>query len=499
MKSRGAVKKNHSEPGLSVEQVSLESLVPAPYNPRKIKTGNLKALAAELQAFGFVEPLVANRRKDGSLVVVGGHQRLKAALSLGWKAAPVSIIEVDEKREKSINLALNNTNLQGEWDKDLIGGLLSGIGPVEAGLAGFDSDDLYGFGVEDTTADHDEATRPEPPEHPRTKAGEIVRLGSHRLMCGDSGNPEHLDALMGGEPIHLLNTDPPYNVRVEPRSNNAIASGLTSTKGNVPARQRAAMHHQALDLARRPGACTPTTKRMRAKDRALQNDFLPPAEFEAKLRSWFANAARVMRPGAAFYIWAGYSNIANMPSALVEAGLYFSQAVIWFKEWPVLTRKDFMGNHEWAFYGWKDGGAHYFNPKVKNETDVWKVRKIPPVQMKHLTEKPVELARRAIHLSSRPGENVLDLFGGSGSTLIAAERMGRRAFLMEIDPAYCDVIRDWYAAIKTPAPGKAGCQKDLDDFKRNARTAAVRKRILRGEARVGSLYASLDRAVVETG
>ena len=116
------------------------------------------------------------------------------------------------------------------------------------------------------------------------------------------------------------------------------------------------------------------------------------------------------------------------------------------KEHPVLTRKDFMGNHEWAFYGWREGAAHYFDPSVNNETDVWTVKKVNPRAMVHLTEKPVELAARAIRYSSRPGEVVLDLFGGSGSTLIAAEQLGRRARLVELDPLYCDVIvRRWEA------------------------------------------------------
>jgi DNA modification methylase len=120
-------------------------------------------------------------------------------------------------------------------------------------------------------------------------------------------------------------------------------------------------------------------------------------------------------------------------------GLYFSQAIIWIKEHPVLTRKDFMGNHEWCFYGWREGAAHeFFGPN--NATDVWPIKKVNPQSMIHLTEKPVELATRAIEYSSKPGENVLDLFGGSGSTLIGAEQTGRRAFLMELDPLYCDVI-----------------------------------------------------------
>jgi len=134
-----------------------------------------------------------------------------------------------------------------------------------------------------------------------------------------------------------------------------------------------------------------------------------------------------------------YANCANYPSALKECELYFSQAIIWVKEHPVLTRKDFMGNHEWCFYGWREGKAHVFlGPN--NAVDVWPVKKINPNKMVHLTEKPVELAVRAIQYSSRAGENVLDLFGGSGSTLIGCEQTGRKAYLMEMDALYSDVI-----------------------------------------------------------
>jgi len=157
------------------------------------------------------------------------------------------------------------------------------------------------------------------------------------------------------------------------------------------------------------------------------------------LRAWFGNIARVLLPGRAFYLWGGYSNCGNYPPALRACGLYFSQAIIWDKQHPVLTRKDYMGAHEWAFYGWKEGAAHqFFGPA--NITDLWSVKKVNPQNMVHLTEKPVELASRALEYSSRPGENVLDLFGGSGSTLIACEQAGRNAFLMELDPLYCDVI-----------------------------------------------------------
>jgi DNA modification methylase len=219
-------------------------------------------------------------------------------------------------------------------------------------------------------------------------------------------------------------------VKVEPKSNNAIAAGLSSFETT---------HHQKLDVVRHPEKVKPTTKKLRAKDRPLKNDFVSEEEFDRLLRAWFGNVARVLEPGRAFYIWGGYSNMGNYPPVLKASGLYFSQAIIWDKQHPVLTRKDFMGAHEWCCYGWREGAAHqFFGPN--NVTDLWSVKKVNPQNMSHLTEKPVELAARAIQYSSRPGENVLDLFGGSGSTLIAAEQAGRKAFLMELDPLYVDVI-----------------------------------------------------------
>jgi DNA modification methylase len=258
-------------------------------------------------------------------------------------------------------------------------------------------------------------------------------LGNHRLLCGDSSKPDDVDRLLGGQPIHLVNTDPPYNVKVEPRSNNAIAAGNSSFP---EAKKRT--HHQSFDVARQ-GEKKATSKKLRAKDRPLANDFVSDDEFDRLLRAWFGNIARVLLPGRGFYVWGGYANLGNYPPVLKECGLYFSQGIVWDKQHPVLTRKDFMGCFELAFYGWKEGAAHeFFGPN--NALDLWHVKKVNPQSMIHLTEKPVELAVRALQYSSRAGENILDLFGGSGSTLIAAEQTGRKAFLMELDPLYCDVI-----------------------------------------------------------
>ncbi len=253
-------------------------------------------------------------------------------------------------------------------------------------------------------------------------------------MCGDSASDTDLDRLLDGATIHLVNMDPPYNVKVEPRSSTAIAAGLTSFSN-----KNAQLHHQSFDQARGVTDPTKARKKMRAKDRPLENDFVSEEAFDGMLLAWFGNASRVLQPGGSFYIWGGYANLGNYPEPLKRAGLYFSQGIVWDKQHPVLTRKDMMGCFEIAFYGWKEGAGHrFFGPN--NATDLWHVKKVNPQNMVHLTEKPVELAVRAIQYSSLPGENVLDLFGGSGSTLMGCEQTGRQAFLMEIDPLYCDVI-----------------------------------------------------------
>jgi DNA modification methylase len=224
-------------------------------------------------------------------------------------------------------------------------------------------------------------------------------------------------------------------VKVEPRSNNAIAAGLSSFEGPK--------NHQSADLARHPGKSKPTQNKLRAKDRPLANDFVSDEAFDQLLDAWFGNIARVLQPGRGFYIWGGYANLGNYPPFLKKHGLYFSQGIVWDKQHPVLTRKDYMGAFEICFYGWLKGAAHrFYGPN--NATDLWHVKKIPPQQMEHLTSKPNELAVRAMQYSTVPGENVLDLFGGSGSTLIGAERTGRKSYLMEIDELYCDIIADRY-------------------------------------------------------
>jgi DNA modification methylase len=239
-------------------------------------------------------------------------------------------------------------------------------------LLGFTADELQTFLDTDLVSGlADPDVVPAPPDQPVTRPGDLWLLGNdHRLLCGDAAKAEDVDRLLDGRVIHLAVTDPPYNVRVEPRSRNAIAAGLSSFSASP--RQHGG--------ARRSAEGEPARRQLRAKDRPLANDFIDDAEFDRLLRAWFGNIARVLLPGHSFFVWGGYSNIGNYPHALKSAGLYFSQQIIWVKEHPVMTRKDFLGNHEWCFYGWREGAGHrFFGPA--NATDVWSIKKIPPQNM----------------------------------------------------------------------------------------------------------------------
>jgi DNA modification methylase len=472
---------------MKIDLRSIDSIRPYERNPR-INDQAVAGVAASIKQFGFRKPIVVD--VDG--VIICGHTCYKAALELKLSKVPVHVArELTPDQVKAYRLADNKTAELAEWDYNLLPMELVDLQQSEFDISslGFSAEDLaeiFSDQIAEGLTDPDLV--PAPPDAATTQPGDLWILGNHRLFCGDSSSPADLDRLLDGAPIHLVNSDPPYNVKVEPRSNNAIAAGLSSFAG--------AGNHQTFDAARK-GKSKPTAAKLRAKDRPLANDFVSDGKFDELLSAWFGNMARVLLPGHAFYIWGGYANAANYPAPLKAAGMYFSQAIIWVKDHPVLTRKDFMGDHEWCFYGWREGAAHRFfgpanlpdvwqlqritsgetilgkglrleaedgsrlevSPPLRDKlrtmpvgkegvtihgseavTDVWRVRKVASQKMVHLTEKPVELAIRAMQYSSRPGEHVLDLFGGSGSTLIAAEQAGRSAFLMELDPLYCDVI-----------------------------------------------------------
>ena len=446
-----------------VEMRDISTIKPYAGNPRS-NDGAVDAVAASIREYGFQQPLVLD--KNGVIVV--GSTRYKAALKLGMKTVPVHVAKgLTPAQVKAYRVCDNKTAEIADWDYGLLVQELADLQQMDFDLCmvGFSPDELSSLlqtELEPGLTDPDEV--PAPPDKAVTQAGDLWLLGDHRLLCADSGSAQDVDRLLDGASIHLVHTDPPYNVKVEPRSQNAIAAGLSSFS-NDGLRQKKLLnktcrangcwkHHRAIDVARK-GQKKATARKLRAKDRPLANDFVAEETFGRLLHSWFSNIARVLLPGRAFYLWGGYSNIGNFPAALKACGLYFSQAIIWIKEHPVLTRKDFLGNHEWCFYGWREGAAHqFFGPN--NATDVWPVKKISPQNMIHLTEKPAELARRALEYSSKPGENILDLFAGSGSTLIAAEQTNRRAFLMEIDALYCDIIVERWQRFSGKKAKRAG-------------------------------------------
>jgi len=418
---------------MKIRLVHPDDITPYDRNPR-LNDDAVDQVAASLREFGFRQPIVV----DADSVIIIGHTRWKAAKKMGLAKVPVHVAtDLPPEKVKAYRIADNQTATLAEWDYDLLPLELQDLQDMDYDLdvLGFDEDQLAdllnGEGGEGL-ADPDHV--PEPPDDPITRRGDVWVLGAHRLMCGDSGSDEDLDRLLDGASIDLVNMDPPYNVKVEPRSSTALAAaggGFGQTQGKA--------HHQGFDQARGITNAGRAQKKMRPKDRPLVNDFVTADSFVQLLLDWFGNAARALKAGGSFYIWGGYANLDNYPAPLKAFGLYFSQGIIWDKQHPVLTRKDFMGAFEIAFYGWKQGaGHHFYGPN--NATDLWHVKKVNPQAMVHLTEKPVELATRAIEYSSKPGETVLDLFGGSGSTLIGCEQTGRRAYLMEIDPAYCDVI-----------------------------------------------------------
>jgi DNA modification methylase len=407
-----------------LRRVRARDLVPHPRNWRAHPAAQQEALRGLLSELGYCDAALARELPDGRLQLIDGHLRAETTPDM---EVPVLVLDVTEAEADKLLVTLDPLAGLAEARREALNELLASVetdsGAVQALLASLGAGDFSPF-VETThvgLADPDIV--PEPPEQAVTHSGDFWALGRHRLLCGDSAEAADVDRLLEGAPIHLVNTDPPCAVRVEPRINNAIAAGLSSFHGP----------------AVRSGKARRAGKKPRAKDRPLASDLLPDEEFERLLQAWLSNLARVLLPGRSFYIWGGRGNLGTYPPLLKRCGLHFSQGVIWDTQHPVQTHNDFMRCFEFAFFGWREGAAHHFYGP-SNAPDLWSIQKVNSQHMADLSGKPLELAARALAYSSRPGEHVLDLFGGSGSTLIAAEQAGRRAFLIESDPLYCDVI-----------------------------------------------------------
>lgn len=379
-----------------VRKMRLAELVENPENPRRISRRRLDELKAALESSPEMldaRPLIA--LPDGR--VIGGNMRLRAAAELGWERIPTVVVDLDEQTARM--WALRDNAAYGEWEEPALAEMLANLDLAgqDLSLTGFSStelDRLLRSVQAEPSVDPDAV--PEVPAEPTTRDGELWALGDHLLLCGDATVPSSLDRLMGAEPARMMFTDPPWNVAI----------GLDS---NPRHRQR----------------------------EGLKNDDLGAEDFQAFL-SAFVTAAAPKVSGDVYCVL-GASEWPRLDATLRGAGYHWSATIIWVKDVFVLGRSKYHRRYEPIWYGWAKRSS--FNG-ARNLDDVWDPR--PKASAEHPTMKPVALVQRAIHNSSDRGDVILDPFGGSGTTLIAAHLTGRRARLMELDPAYCDVIvRRW--------------------------------------------------------
>ncbi len=405
---------------LKIEYLKTKDLTPYEKNARKHADEDLQTIMESIQKFGFDDPIGIWSDKN---IIVEGHGRLIAAKRLGIKEVPcIRLDHLTDEERRAYALAHNKTAEMSEWDFELLDAEIR-----ELGGAGFDMQ-AFGFeagDTEDMDAEEDDF-EPEIPEEPKTQHGDLYQLGQHRLICGDSTDPETIARLMDHKKADLLITDPPYNVAYEGKT----ADRLT-----------------------------------------IQNDrFQDGDTFRGFLKKAFEATNKNMKPGAAFYIWYASSEGYNFIGAANDIGWQIRQQLIWVKSVMVLGRQDYHWQHEPCLYGWKEGAGHYFvddrtqvtiyedpRPDIKNmkkeemrellekymngDMPSTIIREDKPSRSElHPTMKPIKLIARLIRNSSRKGETVLDVFGGSGSTMIACEQLGRINRTVELDPRYCDVI-----------------------------------------------------------
>lgn len=379
---------------MKVELIEIGRVIPYARNPRRNENAIAK-VAASIKEYGFRQPIVV----DEEMVIIAGHTRLQAAQSLELKKVPVHVAEgLTQAQIKAYRLADNRTHEDAEWDEELLAielGELDGLG-FELDLTGFDAvelEELLGNTAIDGLTDDDEV--PEAPEVAVSKEGDVWLLGDHRLICGDSTKAKTMKTLMGDELADMVFTDPPYNVDY----------GQTM-KDNL-----------------------------RGKKRKIKNDNLGN-EFEQFLTDACTEMVKVCK--GALYICMSSSELHTLHSAFITAGGKWSTFIIWAKNTFTMGRADYQRQYEPILYGWPAGNKHFWCGD-RSQSDVWNYNK-PKVNDLHPTMKPVELVCRAVENSSKTKDIVLDSFGGSGTTLIACEKLKRQARLIELDPVFCDVI-----------------------------------------------------------
>ncbi len=385
---------------LKLEHWPTSRLIPYARNPRK-NDHAVEQMAGAISEFGFRLPIVAKSTGE----ICDGHLRYKAALHLGLEQVPVILADdLTETQIKAFRILVNRSATWADWDEDLLRLELEELklDDFDLALTGFDDDELLEImaGEETTTEGNtDEDAAPEVPVTPVSKPGDVWLMGQHRLLCGDSTDAASYDTLLGTERVAMIFQDPPYNV----------------------------------DYAN-------TAKdKLRGTNRPILNDNLGDG-FQDFLLAAFKPA--LARCNGAVYVAMSSSELDTLQSAFRAAGGKWSTFIIWAKNTFTLGRSDYQRQYEPILYGWPEGATRHWCGD-RDQSDVWQIKK-PHKNDLHPTMKPVELVERAIRNSSRPGDVVLDPFGGSGTTLIAAEKSGRQARLIELDPKYADVIvRRW--------------------------------------------------------
>jgi DNA modification methylase len=388
----------------SIAQWPIEKLIPYARNARTHSPEQVAQIAASIAEFGFTNPILAG----GDGVIVAGHGRLAAAQKLGLDLVPVVVLDhLNPAQRRALIIADNKIAENAGWDDELLRLELTDLkdADFDLSLTGFDADALAELLVGDKPdgigQTEDDAV-PDVPDAPLSRPGDIWLLGSHRLFCGDSTVAESYEVVLDGEPVDMVFTDPPYNVNY---ANSA-------------------------------------KDKMRGKDRAILNDNLGDGFYDFLLAALTPTVAHC-RGG--IYVAMSSSELDVLQAAFRAAGGKWSTFIIWAKNTFTLGRADYQRQYEPILYGWPEGAQRHWCGD-RDQGDVWNIKK-PHKNDLHPTMKPVELVERAIRNSSRPGNLVLDPFGGSGTTLIAAEKSGRQARLIELDPKYVDVIvrrwQDW--------------------------------------------------------
>ena len=384
----------------SSEQIvikKIDELVAYDNNPR-LNDEAVDAVAASIKAFGFRNPIIIDTKN----VIIAGHTRILAAKKLGLNKVPCIIVDdLSEDEIKALRLADNKTAEIAKWD---MGKLAVEIKNIDMDLLQFGFQDLIDK-LEDDVKDDDFDEEEEIPENPYSQRGDIYLLGQHRLMCGDSTSAEEVKTLMDGKLADLIETDPPYNVAIGKKGKQYKERGGYD--------------------------CGMT-------DRTILNDDMDDASFREFLDKVMVNFYNSIKPGGSIYVFHADTEGFNFRGAFKDAGFKLSECLIWKKNNFVLGRCPYHYMHEPILFGWKEGAAHYFVDD-RTQTTILEYDR-PKASELHPTMKPVPLVTKLITNSSHRGDLVLDLFGGSGTTLIACDQIGRKAYLMELDEKYVDVI-----------------------------------------------------------